>query len=259
MITCHEVKEHALSQLSLLFECGEDDRGRLRILTPYLFPDSDYVELYVEETPAGLYLTDLGETVAELRAYKVSLKQSTKRQKIVDEILMAQGVELFRGALRAKVDTVDQMPWALTRLGQAIIQIGDLVHSVRVGTAATFADEIEEYLSEIEIPFERKYRAVGGSGETYQVDFFVPGPRKGNLVMALSANFRSHANSLVSKTVRAWHDIHRVDGRYDYTSLLDDSTDVWKEEWIEQLSALSNVFIWADRVHWLEEMGFELT
>jgi len=245
-MNCEQMREKALSALPVLFECREEN-GRLKITTPYLYPDGDYIDLYLTETPTGLYLTDLGETIGYLADHGISLRQSPKRQKIVNDILLTQGVELFRGELRTPLEDWDKAAWTVVRLGQAIVQVGDLVFSLRLGALSTFKEEVEEYWIESRIPYDVDYPVVGGSGESYTVDFYIPVPHRPRLVETLSSQSRSYANTLVSRVVRTWHDLLRVDGRYGYVSLVDDSTDVWRPEWFDQLANLSEVVVWGER------------
>lgn len=111
--------------------CREEN-GRLKITTPYLYPDGDYIDLYLTKTPTGLYLTDLGETLGYLADYGISFKQSPKRRKLLDDVLLTQGAELFRGELRKRLDDWTKAAWVMTRLGQAIVQVSNLVFTLRL-------------------------------------------------------------------------------------------------------------------------------
>ncbi len=253
-MNCKQLREKALTQLPLLFTCSEED-DYLKITTPYLYPDGDYIDLYLVELPTGLYLTDLGETIGYLADHGIRLEQSPKRRKAVEDVLLTHGVEMFRGELRVPLDTWEKAAWAVTRLSQAIVQISDLVFSLRLGALSTFKEEVEEYWIESQIPYEADYRVIGGSGETYTVDFYISLPRRPWLVETLSSQSRGYANTLVSRVIRTWHDLLRADGRYGYVSLVDDSTDVWKAEWFDQLAALSEVVVWSERERLLALFG----
>ncbi len=246
MKSCEELRETMLATLPLLFVCQEEN-NRLKISTPYLYPNGDYIDLYLVETPNGLYLTDLGETMGYLADYGIALKQSSKRRKIIHDILLTHNVELFQGELRVYLEKEEQVAHAVVRLSQAITQISDLVFTLRLGTRTTFKEEVEEFWVEYGIPFERDYVVIGGSGESYTVDFYLSVPKHPWLVETLSSQSRSYANTLVSRVIRVWHDLHRVDGRYRYLSLIDDSADVWKAEWLDQLAEFSEVIAWSER------------
>lgn len=250
----HEWQEKSLAMLPIPFACQKEN-GRLKVSTPYLYPDGDYIDLYLVETATGLYFTDLGETMGYLTDLGISLKQSPKRRKIVNDVLLTQGVELFRGELRIPLEDWDKIAWLVTRLSQAVVQISNLVFSLRLGALITFKEEVEDYWIESHIPYDRDYAVVGGSGESYTIDFYVSIPRRSWLVGTMSSQSRSHANTLISRAVRTWHDLRRVDGRYVYVSIIDDFTDVWKQEWLDQLAEFSKVVVWSEREKLSDSIG----
>lgn len=253
-MNCNETKEKIIKVFPSLFECQQVN-DYLKLSTSYLYPDGDYIDLYlVEQPPATLYVTDLGETMGYLADHGINLRQSPKRQKIVDDIRLTQGVELFRGELRAILDDWDKAGWVIERLAQAITQISSLVLTLRLGSLVTFKEDVEEFWIEAGIPYEIDYRVVGGSGQSYPLDFYIPSRKRPWLVKTLSSQSKGYANILISQTVRTWHDLLRVDGRYQYLSLLDDSTDIWQPEWIDQLGELSTVTTWSSREELLSEL-----
>lgn len=228
-----------------LYECQEQE-GRLVILTPIEYPDGDYVELFVIPEDGGFVLTDLAETIATLASYNLNLKSSTKRFKLFQHILKIHNVHYFEGSLRIPLKQEKDLPQALMRLTQAILQVSDLLFTMRYGAGTSFREEVEEYLFEREIRYESNYKVVGRSGQTYPIDFYVE-RRSPVLIQTLSSGSSGYAEALVSKTVRMWYDISRIDGRYRYSSVLDDSTDVWKPPAFEILSDLSSVIVWSER------------
>lgn len=247
-MNCQAIAEQLQEKLPLTYVCEPLGADRLRLLTPFLYPDGDYIEFYFQQTPAGTYLTDLGEVLAYLTDSGISLRQSPKRQKTLNNILALHGVERFQGELRIRLeeDGDTNLNWQVSRLAQAAVQTLDMLYTLRLASLVTFQDEVEEYWVERDIPYEAKYPVVGGSGELYAVDYYLP-RRRPVLVATLSSATAGYANTLTSKVVRQWHDIRRVDGRYNYLSLLDDSSDVWKPEWIDQVAQLSHVIVWRER------------
>lgn len=251
---CDDVKRAIHGELPMLFSCVEE-HGRLKIATPYLYPNGDYVDLYLVETPTGRYLTDLGETMGYLADHNITLERSPKRRKIVEDVLLTQGVERFLGELRVKLTNEDRVAWAIARLGQAMVQISDLVFTLRLSALITFQDEVEDYWIESQIPYEKDRPFIGGSGESYTVDFYIPARDHPYLIKALSSQSTGYANTLVSRTVRTWHDLLRADGRYGYISLVDDAVDVWQEAWFDQLAEFSTVVVWSERTRLLDLVG----
>jgi len=242
---CAELKKAIEKQLPPLFECVEED-GRLTIVTPMEYPDGDLIELYLVEEPEGLVLTDLAETLAILASYNLDVKRSPKRFKVFQTVLKAQDVHYFEGSLRIPIISLEDVVPALLRLAQAVLRVSDLLFTLRFGAGTTFKDEVEEFLTEHQVRYETDYRVTGRSGQQYTIDFYIE-RRKPFLIQALSSGSSSYAEILVSKTIRMWFDVTRVDGRYQYVSLLDDMIEVWKSSQFEILGDLSTVITWSER------------
>lgn len=242
---CTEFQTLLHDELTPLYEC-EEHEDTLVILTPIEYPDGDYVELTLIDKNGHYVLTDLAETVATLASYNLNLKSSPKRFRIFQNILKAHNVHYFDGRLQLTFVNEDELPEAVNHLTQTILRVSDLLFTMRYGAGTSFREEVEEYLLEVEAPFESNYRILGRSGHAYNLDFYVERP-KPLLIQALSSGSTGYAETLVSKTVRMWYDIHRIDGRYDYSSIIDDSTDVWKPSQVDLLADLSSVIIWSER------------
>ncbi len=242
---CGEFKKVLSRGFPALYECTERE-GKLLVLTPFEYPDGDYIELHMIPEDGGFVLTDLAETVATLASYNLDLKSSPKRFKLFQSILRVYNVHYFEGSLRVPFATEEELPQVLHRLTQAILKVSDLLFTMRYGAGTSFREEVEEYLIERETRYEPNYKVVGRSGQTYPIDFYVE-RRKPLLIQTLSSGSTGYAEILVSKTVKMWYDISRIDGRYRYSSVLDDSTDVWKPPHLEILSDLSTVIVWSER------------
>ncbi len=242
---CADFRRILRKELPPLYECEEREE-KLAIVTPVEYPDGDYVELFVIPEDDGYVLTDLAETTATLASYKFNLKGSQKRFKLFQQILKAHGVHYFQGELRIPFQDESELPQALVRLTQAVVQVSDLLFTMRYGAGTSFREEVEEYLIEHEVRFEPDYSVVGRSGQTYTIDFYVE-RRKPFLIQTLSSGSSGYAEVVVSKTVRMWYDLRRLDGRYRYSSVLDDSTDIWKPSHLEILSDLSEIIVWSER------------
>ena len=52
MMECADVIEKTLSELEGAFHCMRYDRG-ICVVTPYLYPDNDLIEVFVEELAGG--------------------------------------------------------------------------------------------------------------------------------------------------------------------------------------------------------------
>ena len=66
---------HIQQQMGELFQCAEVGRF-VRIRTPFLYPDGDYIDLFLEANAEDVTLTDLGETIRWLKMQTISLRRS---------------------------------------------------------------------------------------------------------------------------------------------------------------------------------------
>lgn len=102
-------------------------RGELtRVRTPFWYPDGGVVDVFVKEHDGSFTLTDLGESLGWLRMQSLSTRRSPKQQRLVQDICMTQGVELFEGQLTLRVSGPAELPRAIVRLGQAVVRVADL-------------------------------------------------------------------------------------------------------------------------------------
>lgn len=249
-IACQTVKQALQSQWPPLFDCREE-QDRLVIVTPFELPDGDLMEFYVLEENDQIVITDLAETLATLASCRFDVDRTPKRRKLFEAILKGLNVHLFQGELRLPIRSTEELLPALMRLSQTALQTTDLLFTSRYGAGATFKEEVEEFLSEQKVPHEMDYRSAGRSGQIYTVDFYIE-RTKPILLEALSTASASYAEQIVNRTVRMWYDLRRVDGRFLYATVLDDSEDVWKEQHLEILSSLSELVVWSERQRLLE-------
>ncbi len=244
-LQCKAVREMLQKDLSPLFDCREEE-GRLVIVTPFEYPDGDLMELYVTEESGQIVLTDLAETLATLAAYRFEVESTPKRRKLFESVLKGLDAHYFHGEIRVPVQPEGSLTSALIRLGQAALRTTDLLFTSRFGAGTTFKEEVDEYLTERKVPHEMDHKLTGRSGQTYTLDFYIE-RRQPLLMEALSTASSGYAEQLISKTVRMWYDLKRVDGRFVYATVLDDSEDVWKEQHIEILTSLSELVVWSER------------
>ncbi|MDY0164965.1 MAG: DUF1828 domain-containing protein [Thermoguttaceae bacterium] len=231
-----------------LFEC-EDANEHVRIRTPYLYPDGDYIDLFVKPSAEGLTVSDLGETARWLRMQTISLRRSPKQRQMIDDACLTHGVDFYRGmlAVRAKTDGSD-LSAAITRLGQAALRVSDLWFSFRTRAFESATDEVADFLTERQIPFDRGERLVGRSGRTYSIDFHTRTQQRSNLIAVLSTGSRSAAARVVEHVVATWYDLNHLQLGQEpvgFVSLFDDTLDVWRPEEFRLVEEISTVARWS--------------
>lgn len=253
-----ELCERLKSSVGELFECEAVNR-HVRVRTPFLYPDGDYIDLFVRETHDALDVTDLGETTRWLRMQTISQRRSPRQRQMIEDVCLNHGVEFHRGmlTLRAKSDASD-LGNAITRLGQAALRVSDLWFTFRARMFESVSDEVAEFLGEREIPFDRGERVVGRSGRSYLIDFHTRTPRSSNLVVVLSTGSRSAASRVVEHVVATWYDLsHLRFGQQpvNFVSLFDDTLDVWRDEEFRLVDEISTVARWTAQDEFAEMLS----
>jgi hypothetical protein len=136
----------------------------------------------------------------------------------------------------------------LTRLGQACVRVADLSLLLRTQGFASVVDEVEEFLAEQPLQYDRGERLTGRSGRLWTVDFHTRAADRSALVTVLSTGTRGATHALANRAVAAWVDLSHLrvgpEGLH-FVSLFDDTIDVWSQEDIALVGNLSEVALWS--------------
>lgn len=241
--------EQIVQGMGELFECSKID-GYTRIRTPYLYPDGDVIDLYLTEDDGTSTLTDLGETLGWLRSQTVSDRKTTRQRRLIEEVCLTHGVELYKGMLVVRARGEEDLGSAVTRLSQAALGVADLWTTFRGYSAASVSDDVEEFLVARRIGFDRREKLVGRSQRIYTVDFHTRTPQRSALVNVLSTGSRATARRLVEHNVTVWHDLNHLKLGAEplrFVSLFDDELDVWTPEDFRLVEDLSEVAYWSQK------------
>ncbi len=241
-------------QMGELFRCAEVG-NYIRIRTPFLYPDGDYIDVFYErgDDDATITLSDLGETVRWLKMQSTSPRRSPKQNQMIQDICLTHGVEFYRGMLQVRYRNGDNLALAVTRISQAALRTSDIWFAFRTRVAESVTDEIAEYLGEIHIPFERNVTLPGRSGKVWPINFHARTPERSSLVHVLSTGSRGATRRITDHVVATWHDLSQLKVGPEalrFVSLFDDTSDVWSAEDFRQLEDLSDI------VRWSEPEGF---
>jgi len=241
------VCEALKSGLGELFTCTEQGAYQ-RIRTPYLYPDGDNIDLYCEAQDNVVTVTDLGETTRWLRMQSLSPRRSSKQRQLIEDTCLNHGVEFYKGMLQARYRPGDSLPMVVTRVAQAALRVSDLWFTFRTRAVESITDEVADYLTERQLPFERAEKLVGRSGRSWNVDFHVRVPDRSSLVYVLSTGNRSAARSVAEHVLAAWYDLNHLAAGPEalhFVSLFDDTADVWSAEDYKLVEDLSVVTRWS--------------
>lgn len=220
----------------------------LRVRTPFWYPDGGVVDVFIKEGPAGFTLTDLGEATGWLRTQSLSLRRSPKQQKLVQDVCLTQGVELFKGQLIMRCPDINRIAECVVRLGQAMVRVSDIWFTTRTRSVESVTDEVSDFLQERKISFERSVKIPGRSGRDWNVDFQARTETRSSLVFVLSSGSRAASRRISEHVVAGWHDLsgmHAGAQAFRFISLFDDTSDVWSDEDFRLVESVSDVTRWS--------------
>jgi hypothetical protein len=230
-----------------LFHCSKLN-GYIRIRTPYLYPDGDVIDLFLRGEGESATLTDLGETLSWLRMQSVAQRRSPRQNKLIRDVCLNHGIELFRGMLMVRLRPSDDPGTAVTRLAQAALRVSDLWFTMRTRAVESITDEVKDLFDEHRISFDRHERMPGRSGRTWSVDFHIRRPQRSALMCVLSTASRAAAHGIVDHVTSEWHDLSHLKfgpEALSFISLFDDTLDVWAPEDFRLVQELSDLAFWS--------------
>jgi hypothetical protein len=232
--------------------------GFTRIRTPFLYPDGDVIDLFLQEKNESMTVTDLGETMRWLRAQCISPRRSPKQRALIEDVCLNHGIEFFRGMLLARVKPADNLAAVVMRAAQGCLRVADIWFTMRTRSVESVTDEVEVFLSEKEVGFERSPPLVGRSGRTWRPDFHTRTPKRSSLVCVLSTGSRAAAKNVTEHVLASWYDLNNLSigpEGLQFVSLFDDTMDVWSDQDFNLLKDLSVITRWSQPDGFIEALA----
>ena len=153
--------------------------GALLLRTHFEFPDGDRFPIHVSETGiGGVRLSDRGHTLMHISYdHDVDAFLEGTRGQLLERIVDEAGLERDGGVFR--LDTsIDGLPEAVFRFGQALTRVHDLTFLSRSRVKSTFYDDLAELLKNLidEDKIQADYVPEGlPNPEAYRVDYRIEG------------------------------------------------------------------------------------
>lgn len=235
------------STMGDLFEC-EPVNQYVRIRTPFLYPDGDSVEIYLAEEDSNLTLTDLGETLRWLWMQQAAERRTKRQDKLIQDVAVSSGVELYRGMLCIRLRDPKEMAQAVAILSQAALRVADVWFTFRSRAGEDLVEDVAAFLTDRKLSFDQGPKLTGRSGKIWKVDFQVRHPRRSSLLKVLSTGSRAAAKQVTDSTVAGWYDLSHLSHGPEalhFVSVLDDTSDVWTPEDIRRVEDISDVAFWS--------------
>lgn len=243
------------SQLGALYSCTPVN-GYQRIRTPFLYPDGDVIDVFVNETDPPT-VSDLGETMRWLRMQSLSNKRTPKQDKMIQDICMTHGLEFHKGTLNARVGSGIDLAETVMRVAQGCLRVADIWFTMGTRSVESLNDEVSSFFDEVGVSYQRGQKTRGRSGKIWIPDFHTRTPEKSSLIYILSTGSKAAAKGAVEHVHTAWYDlsaIQRAEG-IQLVSLFDDTVDVWSESDFKLMEELSSVARWSNRDEFAEMIG----
>ena len=252
---CHRIISQHLKELGDGFRAEQDD-GNCLILTPYVLPDNDTIEVKVHRRGGRLVVSDQGSTLGFLFLNGIDLNPHSRQEAFFLQQIRRFGLRASAGEIEIDVPE-SEVGDAVSRVVEASKAISYLIYTFRGRTGGDFKGEVADWLSQNEIAFEADAQVEGASGRHFTMDFVHR--RSGQapvFLKALHSETRGYAKTLTYATVALWADLGKKHTAFRSVSLLDDSVG---ETWDEQVSMLEThsdrVAYWTTREELLPELA----
>lgn len=233
-------------------------RDFYRVRTPFWYPDGGVVDVFVKDSGGVTTVTDLGEALGWLRMQSLSGRRTPKQQKLVQDVCLTQGVELFKGQLVLRTDRAN-LAQSVIRLAQAAVRVADIWFTTRTRSVESVTDEVSDLLQERKIAFERSIKLAGRSGRDWTVDFQTRTVTQSSLVYVLATGSRAAARRITEHVFTGWHDLSFMKTGQQplgFISLFDDTNDVWADEDFKLVESVSEICRWSQPEEFERQLGF---
>ena len=225
----------------------------MRVVTPYLYPDHDQIELFVRERGNKVVVSDLGETLRHLETLGLEVISNQKRWFQMQHIVTGLRVQV-QDSIILKESSKEDVGETIFDVLAACKAVADLIYSTRAYEPATFEDEVAEYLEEGNLELERRVKIVGESGTKYTVSLQVPVGQKVALIETLSPKSSAGVRGQVNAAFRMWSDVNHGVRKF---SFLNDEIFVFRQEDLLLLQRVSSVHRWTARQELLAALKAE--
>ena len=231
-----------------LFVCCPAPQEGVRVRTPMLYPDGGVVDVFVLERGRSYTVTDFGDALGWLGLQSVSRQRSPKQQMLIQDVCQTLRVNLFQGQLVLRSVSRDALGESVLRVAQAVVRISDLWFTMRSQSFQNTADEVDEWLHEKQIPFERQVQKQGRSTQNWTIDFETQTDNRTCLVFLLSTGARGTVRRLAEHVLAGCVDLNHLKVNQPdltFVSLFDDTEDVWRPEDFSLVDEHSEIAWWS--------------
>ena len=231
-----------------LFVCSPAPQEGVRVRTPMLYPDGEVVDVFILERGSGYTVTDFGDALGWLWLQSISQRRSGRQEILVQDVCRTLRIELFHDQLVLRQVGEDTLGEAVVRVAQAVVRVSDLWFTFRSQSFQNTADEVDEWLREKQIPFDRQVQKQGRSAQNWTIDFETYTDNRTSLVFLLSTGSRGTVRRLAEHVLAGCVDLSHLKVNQSglaFVSLFDDTEDVWRPEDFNLVDEHSEIARWS--------------
>ena len=231
-----------------LFVCSPAPNEGVRVRTPLLYPDGGVVDVFILERGSVFTVTDFGDALGWLGLQSISRRRSRRQDMLVQDVCRTLRIELFNDQLVLRSIKQDGLGEAALRIAQAVVRVSDLWFTLRSQSFQATEDEVDEWLSEKQIPFQRQVTKPGRSAREWTVNFETQTDNRTSLIFLLSTGSRGAVRRITEHVLAACVDLsHLRTGQRNlaFVSLFDDMVDVWRPEDFQLVEEHSEIARWS--------------
>ena len=216
--------------------------------TPMRYPDGGVVDVFILERSGGYLLTDYGDALGWLALQSISGQRSTKQRMLIDDVRQTLRIDMVDDQLVLRSVSSDALGESVLRVAQAAVRISDLWFTLRSQSLQNTADEVDDWLREKQIEFERQVRKQGGSMREWIVDFETRVGNRTSMVFLLSTGARGAVRRITEHVFTGCSDLSHLkvaQPSLTFVSLFDDTVDVWRQEDFSLVEVNSEIARWS--------------
>ena len=241
---CETVVRQYVEAMSAGLEIEPHGDGCI-VMTPFMRPDGDFVELMVAHGEDGaLRLTDMGESVAFLHLSGLSLSRQIMGD--IRRIASRYGVSLAQNELVVEDQVAPDLN-PVHALIQAMMGVSGLVEKRRLNARIRFAETVEVDIIAQRLAYDVAFQ-VQGKRKRHTIGLHIDGKSR-FLIQPLSHRNENAAKSTAEKWFHKFSDILDGDNSWQCYVLLDDrgSRKAWTADARRPLGNLVNVVPWSEK------------
>ena len=231
-----------------LFVCSPAPQEGVRVRTPMLYPDGSVVDVFVLERNDRFIVTDFGDALDWLGLQSVSQRRSPKQEALIQDVCQTLRMERFRDQLMLRDVTSGALGESVFRVAQAAVRVSDLWFTLRSQAIQSIAEEVDEWLNDRGIPFERQVSRQGRSTQDWTIDFQTLTDKRTCFVFLLATGTRGAARRLTEHVLAGCVDLNHhkeFQPSIEFVSLFDDTEDVWQPHDFHMVEPVSEVVLWS--------------